>query len=409
MEINAIFRSLEIDKKLVIQCKGEEKMEAIITRFAQKAFADPKDYFYFYGGKEINKEITLMKLICNNKNLKEIEITINRRNKIIKCPKCICNNCILKIDNYRLNFSDCVNNHEDIRLFEEYDDTQRINYQKIKFDQCNRTQKDSLEEFYKCLKCSSLAGYAQYICNECNKIHKHKTIKYDEKYYYCPYHYSEYISYCENCNCNLCEGCEKKHKAQNHEIKTFDSMSPDIKDIKKKLDKIDEKIEDLKTIVKIIKNKMDGSIKIIENYHSIAQDMIKKYETFNSRLKNYQILKTINYLFISNREIINDIENIINGNKSKDDWKKKCNILIDIIEGDRSDYKNENAKTNLNTDDSFYINKIYSEENYINEFQYNKEKKSNNISGKRGISNDKNSGKTKQKGMQYNKSNIGNK
>jgi hypothetical protein len=44
MEINAIFRSLEIDKKLVIQCKGEEKMEAIITRFAQKAFADPKDY-----------------------------------------------------------------------------------------------------------------------------------------------------------------------------------------------------------------------------------------------------------------------------------------------------------------------------------------------------------------------------
>ena len=186
-------------------------------------------------------------------------------------------------------------------------------------------------------------------------------------------------------------------------------MSPDIKDIKKKLDKIDEKIEDLKTIVKIIKNKMDGTIKIIENYHSIAQDMIKKYETFNSRLKNYQILKTINYLFISNREIINDIDNIINGNKSKDDWKKKCNILIDIIDGDRSDYKNENAKTNLNTDDSFYINKIYSEENYINEFQYNKEKKSNNISGKRGISNDKNSGKTKQKGMQYNKSNIGNK
>ena len=140
---------------------------------------------------------------------------------------------------------------------------------------------------------------------------------------------------------------------------------PDIKDIKKKLDKIDEKIEDLKTIVKIIKNKMDGTIKIIENYHSIAQDMIKKYETFNSRLKNYQILKTINYLFISNREIINDIDNIINGNKSKDDWKKKCNILIDIIDGDRSDYKNENAKTNLNTDDSFYINKIYSEENYI--------------------------------------------
>ena len=89
--------------------------------------------------------------------------------------------------------------------------------------------------------------------------------------------------------------------------------------------------------------------------------------------------------------------------------EKKCNILIDIIESDRSDYKNENAETNANIDDSAYINKINSEENYMNEFQYNKEKISNNISGKKGISNDKNSGKNQKKGMQYNKSNIGNK
>ena len=387
MEILATFRSLEIDKKLVIQCKGEEKMEIIINRFAQKAFADPKDYFYFYGGKEINKDLTLIKLINNNKNIKEIEITIYKKKKIVKCPICACNNFTLKIENYRLYFSDCVNKHFEIKLFEEYEDTQRITYQKIICDQCGRTQKDSLEEFYKCLRCSNLAGYAQYICSVCKRIHQHKTIKYDEKYYFCSEHYSEYNSYCENCNLNLCEGCEKNHK--NHETKKFDAMIPDIKDIKKNLDKIYAKIDDLKIIVKVIKNKMDGAIKIIEKYYSIAQDVIKKYESFNSKLKNYQILKTINYLSISNNEIIKQIDNVISGNKSKDDWKKKCDILIDIIESDRADYKNETAETKSNTENSDDINNNYQEEKYMNE----NEKISKNTSNKGGISNDKKKGK----------------
>ena len=205
--------------------------------------------------------------------------------------------------------------------------------------------------------------------------------------YFCSEHSSEYNSYCENCNLNLCEGCEKNHK--NHETKKFDAMIPDIKDIKKNLDKIYAKIDDLKIIVKVIKNKMDGAIKIIEKYYSIAQDVIKKYESFNSKLKNYQILKTINYLSISNNEIIKQIDNVISGNKSKDDWKKKCDILIDIIESDRADYKNETAETKSNTENSDDINNNYQEEKYMNE----NEKISKNTSNKGGISNDKKKGK----------------
>jgi len=159
--------------------------------------------------------------------------------------------------------------------------------------------------------------------------------------------------------------------------------------ISKNLDKIYAKIDDLKIIVKVIKNKMDGAIKIIEKYYSIAQDVIKKYESFNSKLKNYQILKTINYLSISNNEIIKQIDNVISGNKSKDDWKKKCDILIDIIESDRADYKNETAETKSNTENSDDINNNYQEEKYMNE----NEKISKNTSNKGGISNDKKKGK----------------
>ena len=94
---------------------------------------------------------------------------------------------------------------------------------------------------------------------------------------------------------------------------------------------------------------MDGAIKIIEKYYDIANDIIKKYETFNSKLNNYQTLLTINYLSSSNKEILQQIESIIEGNKNKEDWLKKCAVLIDIIEGDRSEYNN-NEKTEENED-----------------------------------------------------------
>ena len=422
MEINVIFRSLEIEPQIIIQSKFEDKISTVIDKFAQKLYVEPKDFFYFYAGKEItNKDLTIIKLLNYTKTVPYMEICIVRRTKMTKCPLCTCNNCILQLINYRLNFSECCNNHSESKLFEEYEDTQRINYQKIKCDnQCGRTQKDSLEDFHKCLKCSNLAGYAIYYCNQCNSTHKHKTIKYDEKHYYCTEHSAEYVSYCVNCvdnkniNKNLCEICEKEHKG--HKIKKFDTMIPDVKEIKKKLEKINDKIDDLKTIVRIIKNKLDASVKIVEKYYEISKDMISKYESFNSKLKNYQVLLSINYLSVSNKEIIKDIDNVIKGNKSKEDWKKKCNILIDIIEGDRSEYKNENfnndenEKNDISKEDSknFGI-----DGNYIFPNPEIYEKYSNNSKNLKGIpisiNNGNKNGKNKQKGMIYNKSNITNK
>ena len=415
MDINATFRCSENNSQLMIQCRAEDKISTLLDKFSQKTFRDKKDFDYFYLGKEINekdKELTIIKL-TNNKNIKDIEITINNRNKIFKCPLCDCNNCIIKIKDYRLNFSDCCNGHEIIKLFGEYDDTQRINYQKIRCNnQCAKTQKDSLEEFHKCLKCTQLAGFSIYYCSECSNKHKHKTIKYDEKYYYCEEHFGEFISYCTKCNCNLCEKCEKKHK--NHITIKFDAMNPDLNDIKNKLERIGDKIEDLKDVVNFIKEKMDRSIEIIEKYYNIASDMIKKYETFNSKLRNYQTLKTIKYLSTSNKEIITDIENIIKGNKVED-WIVKFTKLLEIVEKDRLVYRNKEFELNDNNTNTSnlepknsisYKYEIDSNQEYIEKYSNATSNIPNNQRKTSAFKNCKN----KPKGnMIYTKSNVGNK
>ena len=194
-------------------------------------------------------------------------------------------------------------------------------------------------------------------------------------------------------------------------------MNPDVNEIKKKLKKIGEKIKDLKVIVRIIKNKMDGAIKIIEKYYDIANDILTKYETFNSKSKNYQTIMTINYLSSSNKEILQKIDNIIRGNKSKDEWLKKCDVLLEIIESDRDEYNNENTGPNEDASNNSY-NRIkknnFQEEDEFESYQdYEKNSypTSNLPSDLKKISPSKNKiNKNSQKSsMNYNKSNLGNK
>ena len=407
MDIKAIFRCTDFENKIIMQCRSNEKISTVLDRFSQKLFAEKKDYKFFYDSKEINikdKESTMMNLI-NDKTIKEIEIIFKKRSKIIKCPQCICNNCILKIDKYRLYFSHCCKRvHTNTKLFQDYEDTQRINYKNIKCFLCKKTQKDKLEEFHKCLNCTNLAKFTEYYCNECNTTHinktKHKTIKYDEKYFYCSKHFSEFISYCSKCNYNLCKACEENHKDhkdnRDHKIIKFDALKPDLDSIKNNLEEIGEKIEDLKIIVEIIKTQMDDAIKIIENYYDIANDIVSKYETFNSKSNNYQTLLTVNYLSSSNKEILNQIKNIINGNERKEDWLNKFSVLLDITESDRSDYNNKinessdkistisNSESKNDIDEINDFN-IKREENYIqtNNESTNSVRKSNKSKNKK--------------------------
>lgn len=362
------FRDREIDP-IRVQCKADEKFSLIYEKLAKKIYINSNDFDFYYNENIINKDSTIIR-IKNNKSARNIDISVKKKSKVMKCPKCICNNSIIKMENYRVKFSECCHHHQETIIFDEYENSQKIDYTKIAChtNGCKKVQSKNLEDFYKCLECSQLIGYAIYYCKKCNENHietdKHKTIKYDEKYYYCTDHFNKFISFCKNCKENLCKDCEAEHK-QGHEIKKFDAINLDVQPIKKDLEEIRQKTRDLKLIVNQIKNLLDGAVSIIEKYYTIAEDLITKYESYNKTLKNFQVIESIEYLSVSNKEIMYDLQNIIKGKKSKENWIKKCKILIGIQEGDREFYKGENSQFENEFDDN-YINEKNKEYDTIN-------------------------------------------
>ncbi len=267
----------------------------------------------------------------------------------MKCSKCEGNNSIIKIENYRLHFYKCCYGHDEYDFFENYKQAQKIPNNLVCAENGCQLPKTYFEQFHKCLNCTKILGSPTYYCNK-HSIHKnHKTVKYDEKSYYCPEHFNQFVSYCINCNKNLCDQCEKEHKEKKDRIDYFNTMiskEKPIKDIKNELSKIKENISNLGIIVNEIKRMIDGAVNVLEKYCDIVNDIIRKYELYNTTLKNYQVIRTIHYLADSNREIMNDLELILN--KENKDWIQKSSKLINIYLSDRTYYKEGNMIKNNN-------------------------------------------------------------
>ena len=346
-KINFISEDRNIDP-IIINCQINDNLSLILKTFADNNSINVKDFDFFYNKEKINEDKTLVSLI-KNETSKNIIINFHKKSKIIKCPECS-NYSIVQIQNYRLFFYGCCYNHNCVpKIFDKYESTQHIEVDKIicKTNKCQKNQIEVLKDFYKCLKCSKTIGNTMYYCPDCNSKHHHQTINYEDKYYFCEDHNKEFKYYCKTCKKNLCEDCDNIHKQNRHVSKKFEEMIPDTKSIKKKLSEIKEKIEDAEIIVDQIKNNMDGAIQILRKYCEIAEDIIRKYESFNTKYKNFQVLKSVNFLKDSNKDIINDLDNIINGDKK---WEKKCAILMEIYAKDRSDYTNNpESHTNNNS------------------------------------------------------------
>ena len=166
--------------------------------------------------------------------------------------------------------------------------------------------------------------------------------------YYCQKHYENednvFNSYCDDCKKNLCKYCAEEED-KGHKVETFENMIKDIdiESMKGQLNIMKEKIEDLKLAVNDIKHYMDEGVKLFVKYYEISEDIIGKYESFNTELKNYQVLKTIKFLKISNGEMLQKLEKITSDDKS---LEKKCSDLINIYKKDREAYSN-NEQNNL--------------------------------------------------------------
>jgi len=272
--------------------------------------------------------------------------------RIIKCPQCVCNDSIINLKDYHITFYDCKYSHKNrIYLLDQYDESQNINFSKISCSRCGfkttMDNCDSFDDFYKCLTCSKKLKKTHYFCSkhkiEHDETHKkHIKVRYDDKNYYCEEHFDKFIEYCFLCNKNLCQECSKIHAGEKHIVQSYESLTPNLAEIKRDLNTIKQKINDLVIFIDNIKNSLDGAFEMYNNYYKIANDITEKYELYIKDLKNYRILRNFLNLKISNNQIIKDLDEIFDNN----DLGFQCNKLINTYQEDRGKY-NKTQEMNL--------------------------------------------------------------
>ena len=156
-----------------ILCSSNDEMVEVLGKF--KAKLNPSssihDYEYYYQGKEFSYESTIAKnLKINSTTSKEITISVKRKVRICKCPKCKCNDCIINLSNYQCAFYGCKydknKEHEVITVYDNYKNFQNINYSEIRChtNGCEKNLENKHYDFYKCLTCSKRDKIAKYFC-----------------------------------------------------------------------------------------------------------------------------------------------------------------------------------------------------------------------------------------------------
>ena len=320
-EVTFIYNTLPT----VIQCKKTDIFKNICQKFATKAELNLKDIYFIYGGKTIDINLTLEKIMkevdkksgkinvlvhANNDNINNQET--NEISKDIICPTCK-ENCFIKLNEYKI-YLECNKGHKfnDV-LFDEFNNNQKVDLSQIICEDCKKVNKYTTYEhqFFRCLTCK------KNICPLCKSKHNknHDIIDYEQKYYICPNHNEIFSSYCKKCKINLCIECESNHKDKENII-LYRDLLPKKNLIKSQLSELRIKIDKYKEAIDKFKQDLDNIILNFEIYYSINDNIIKNYD---KKKRNYQMLTNIKELENNNIKILNYLNNL--------DFKKDLNRL----------------------------------------------------------------------------------
>ena len=320
-----------------VQCSESDPMDFIINKFAQKVNADLNNITFKYNGGivDINKVFketlniidiernTMAILAEKTKDDEEIiEKTFMKANRVV-CPECY-EDAKIEIKDYKIKIYGCKNDHVNYKiLFKEFDETQTMDETKIICEKCKENNKSELFEhtMNMCNNCKIN------LCPICADMHdkEHKIIKYEEKNYFCDKHNETYEAFCSNCEKDLCLQCLSEHN--NHNIVNYDKkvmreeiLKDDLNDLRIKLEKFKESILD-------IINKLNKVMLNMDMFYKLNESMIND---FSKEKKNYKKFLNINEMF--NKNIIKDVDTVINDN----DFNNKFKVLINMSKSIRN-------------------------------------------------------------------------
>ena len=338
MEVKVTFSYL--NKAFDVLCKSTDKMDNMFGKFVSKLGdgSESNHYIYYYDGHKLGHNSTIEKDKYLSQNLNNnINITAQKKLRIIKCPNCRCNDCIINLNNFVASYYGCKYDHSSSSIYDHYINIQKIENSDIRCLEpgCPHNQQNYSLGIYKCLTCTKIIKKrSQYYCKEHISSHnEHTTVKYDKKNYYCEKHFKKFIKYCFTCHQNLCEDCEKQH--QGDKIAAYDLMTPNADKLKDSLAEMEKKIDTLKVVINNIITSLNDTLIIFKRYHYIAKDIIGKFELFNQDLKNNRILKSLWNLQYSNTIMNDELDKIID----EDDQVKKANVLLTLYENNEVIYE----------------------------------------------------------------------
>ena len=356
---------LEFDyeqNKVFMQANLYDYFSTVINKYYQKTQIEPNSVIFMAHSIQIQENkriIDVMNQIekINNKiYIAVFPLYINNKkviedSKEIICPKCS-EQCLIKIEDYIIKLFDCKNNHSTIMKLDNFKESQKIDLGQIKCNNCNDKNLGNTynHSFFYCNNCKIN------ICPLCKEKHNknHFIINYELKDYICPFHNNIYFKYCHNCKQNICMLCNQMH--MNHKLELFENMisNPDNKRIE--LDNLKNEINIFNNNVKKIINGLNKLIENMETYYSIFNNI---FDNYNINNKNYNILKNIAQINLTNN-IYKEIQEINRNKNYYDKINKIFNIFYKMKGKNAQDpfnfYKlNTNENNNLNETNTLFL------------------------------------------------------
>lgn len=347
-------------KTIQVLCSCKEEIKKMFQKFINKVNPESKinEYSFYYEGIKLEAN-TLIEQNQYIAGKNEIVISVIKNLRLIKCPKCDYNDCIIDLINFKVALYGCEHEHINFTNYDKYFKTQKFELSEniCGTPNCISSHQKDYLDYYLCLTCCKILQKTKSFCYSCNESHKkenddHIGVKFNDRNYYCRSHWNKFIKYCFDCKKNLCEACVKDHTE--HQFKNYELMAPNEKELQSLKDfllKMKKNIRNLKIIINDIIYNLNGTMKIFNNYYEIANDIVGKYELYNKDLKDYNILKSLRNLKFSNNQIMEELDAIIN----EDDIYKKVSLMIKLY-ADKyqryvSDKMNDTDYKNINDDD----------------------------------------------------------